>query len=103
MSIMFEWGQVGLQMEATAPHALPQEAGRCAMICFMLRYIPKTCLIIDVYACSMDKQGRYLIIHRLILFYHGKHGALEGEPQQLSLFLKTQPHAPVQKYSRHLW
>ena len=71
------------------------------MICFMLRYIPKTCLIIDVYACAMDNQGRYLIIHRLILFYHGKHGALEGEPQQLSLFLKTQPHAPVQKYSRH--
>ena len=27
MSIMFEDGLAGLQMEATAPHALPQEAG----------------------------------------------------------------------------
>ena len=27
MSIIFEGGLAGLQMEATAPHALPQEAG----------------------------------------------------------------------------
>ena len=73
------------------------------MICFMLRYITKARLIIDLYACAMDNQGRYLIIRRLIPFYHGKRGALEGEQQQLSLFLKTQPHAHVQKYSRDFW
>ena len=71
------------------------------MICFMLRYMTKPCLIIDLYACYTNNHGQYLIIHCRILFSHGKGGALEGEQQQLSLLLKTQPHAHVQKYSRH--
>ena len=71
------------------------------MICFMLRCKTKSCLNIGFYTCAMDNQGRYLIIHRRISFSHGKRGALEGEQQQLSLLLKTQPHAHVQKYSRH--
>ena len=48
----------------------------------------------------MDNQGRYPIIHRLIPFSHGKRRALEREQQQLSLLLKNQPHAHVQKYSK---